>query len=261
MKEQLAYTLFLINLGILILSGSFGYVLAGRTLKPIKIMVDEQNQFISDSSHQLRTPIATLQAEMEGILLEKKITDKQARQLTKSNLEELSNLKNLANRLLLLTKNHSLLTDQKTKNISLAQILEKAKSRVNAMAKKKKINIDLKLSDAIIKGNQDRLTEVFVVLLDNAVKYSPSGSTVKVNLEKTTRKIKVSVIDQGMGISQEDLPHIFERFYRADKSRSETDGFGLGLSIAKNIIDSHHGSIEVFSRLNKGTTFEVNLPV
>ncbi len=260
-EQQLAYTLFLINLGILVVAGGSGYFLAGRTLRPIKLMVDEQNQFISDASHELRTPIATLQAEMEGKLLEKKISDKDARTLIKSNLEELGTLKTLINSMLQLTKTHFLNGGNHMQDLSLLEIVNLAKSKVEPLAKKKHILINIKMTEIIIKGDKNALTEVFLILFENAVKYSPETSKVTVTSLKYSDKIKISVSDQGVGISKEDIPHIFERFYRADKSRSSVEGFGLGLSIAKKIIDSHKGSIAVISKLGKGSTFEVSLPL
>ncbi len=261
-REQLIYTLFFINLGILVVAGGAGYFLAGRTLRPIKLMVDEQNQFISDASHELRTPIATLRAEMEGKLLEKRISNKEVRKLIASNLEDLDTLQNLADSLLKLTRIHTLNDTQKEMaNISLSEVVKAAYKKVLPLAKKKKIKINVKVAEAIVKGDKSNLTEVLVILLDNAIKYSPKGSAVRVVSKVLDHKVKVSVSDRGMGIAKEDLPHIFERFFRADKSRSLVGGYGLGLSIAKKIVESHRGSIRTTSKIGKGSTFEVTLPL
>lgn len=260
-KRQLIYTLVIINLGVFVVAGGAGYLLAGKTLHPIKLMVDEQNQFISDASHELRTPIATLQAEMEGELLEKKISDKQARALIESNLEELGNLKHLANRLLQLNKIHHFDNNSKKEKLSIVGIIELAKNSTLSLAKKKKIDIKIKVPEIVIKGKKDTLIEVFTILFDNAIKFSPKGSKIIVKAKKINKKVQIEVLDKGVGISKKDLPHIFERFYRADKSRSATEGFGLGLSIAKKTIESHKGSIKVKSIVNKGTTFTIELPL
>lgn len=261
-EQQLGYTLILINLGIFVVAAGAGYFLAGRTLRPIKLMIDEQNQFISDASHELRTPIATLRAEMEGKLLEKHISEQQARRLISSNLEELGTLQSLSNSLLKLAQIHTVNNGKKDmENISLLEIIKTAYNKVTPLAKKKNINIATKVPETIIEGDKDGLTEVFTILLDNAIKYSPEHSEITVASQNSDNKVKVSVSDQGMGISKEDLSHIFERFFRADKSRSQVEGYGLGLSIAKKVVELHKGLINVTSKISKGSTFEVVLPV
>lgn len=261
-KLQLFYTLLFVNLGIIVIAGGAGYFLAGVTLRPIKLMVDEQNDFISNASHELRTPIATLRAEMEGMLLEKNISDKEARKLISSNLEDLGTLQNLSDNLLKLARIHNVASSQEgMEKVSLGEIIKASRKKVLALAKKKTIAISLNLSKSTVYGNKDSLVEMFVILLDNAIKYSPSHSKISVTSENSSDKVKVLVADQGIGISDQDLPHIFERFFRADKSRSKTDGYGLGLSIAKNIIESHRGSVSVSSKVDQGSVFEIIFPL
>jgi len=114
----------------------------------------------------------------------------------------------------------------------------------------------------VLNGDPDSLKNLFIILLDNALKYSPSGKKVSLLARQDSRLITVKVIDQGIGIAKEDLPHLFSRFYRADQSRSKNkvDGFGLGLSIAKKIVTKHHATISLDSKVNKGTTFTLNFP-
>lgn len=260
-EEQLRLSLVFIDLGILLFSGAAGYFLAGRTLHPIKLMMDEQNQFISSASHELRTPIATLRAEMEGCLLEKHITEEQSRKLINSNLEELGTLQNLSNSLLTLTKVHSVNGNRQQDIISTLEIINLAHKKISTLAKKKNIHIEKNIKDARIKGDKDSLVELLVVLLDNAIKYSQKDTHITITLEKTQEKIFISIKDEGMGISEGDLPHIFERFFRADKSRSLIEGYGLGLAIAKKEVENHRGGIYVSSELGKGTIFTVWLPL
>jgi signal transduction histidine kinase len=258
-KDRIKFNLIFLNGFIFIVSGAAGYFLAGRTLRPIKLMIDEQNQFISSASHELRTPISTMRAEMEGSLLEKNISDREARHLINSNLEELSTLQDLTNSLLRLAHVHNVKAEKYAEVLSIADILHAAKKKITPLAKKKNIVIDIDSADAEIIGDKRSLIEVFVILLDNAIKYGPDKSqvTVKTVIEKGA--IIVHVIDNGIGINKKDLQHIFERFYRADKSRNK-DGYGLGLSIAKKIIETHGGTITVQSKMKKGTTFTVQLP-
>jgi two-component system, OmpR family, sensor histidine kinase CiaH len=260
-EQQLALTLILINAGILVVSGAGGYILAGKTLYPIKDMVDEQNQFISSASHELRTPIAALRAEMEGSLLEKHLTDQQARQLIESNLEELGVLQNLSSDLLRITRVHHFNSHHGLEDVSLLEAINLAHKKISALAVKKKISIDIKVANVSIKGEKSSLVELFTIFLDNALKYSPSGSTINISSAVVHRDVKISITDQGVGISATDLPHIFERFYRGDKSRSQVEGFGLGLAIAKKIAESFNGSIAVSSQLGQGSTFTVTFPL
>jgi len=254
-ERQLLYVLIFIDVGICIIAGAGGYLLAGRTLSSIKLMIDEQNLFISNASHELRTPIATLRAEMEANLLEKHISDTQARQLIKSNLEELLTLQNLSNNMLSLTRVHTINGNRKKEDISMREVIDIAYKKVLALSKKKNITIEITTTDFILKGDKNSLIELFVILFDNAIKYSQKNTKITVSSRKSSERISLIIQDEGMGISEKDLPHIFERFYRADKSRSLVDGYGLGLSIAKKIVENHDGSIEVMSKVQKGTTF------
>ncbi len=258
-RKRLIITLGIVNLGILIISGGAGYFLAGRTLKPIKDSMDDQKRFISDSSHELRTPITSLRSEIEVNLMNKNLTLKGARKVLESNLEEVISLQILSDSLLELAQNGKLINKNSMEEVSIANIIEAAIKKTEKVAKAKQITIDKNLKEATIMGFSDRLTEVFVILLDNAIKYSRKNNIIEISSSVSGNNVKISIQDHGIGISDKDLPHIFDRFYRAQKSRTE-NGYGLGLSIAKKIISSHNGSIEVKSKIDKGTTFIVSLP-
>ncbi|MBA3723607.1 MAG: HAMP domain-containing histidine kinase [Candidatus Levybacteria bacterium] len=271
-KDRIKLQLFFINAVIFFTAGGAGYFLAGRTLRPIKAMIDEQNQFISSASHELRTPIATMRAEMEGSLLEKNIADKDARKLITSNLEELGELQNLTNNLLQLAQVHNVKAEKFQEDVSITECVASALKKVKSLAKRKNITIDKEITDAIVTGDRNSMKEVFVILLDNAIKYSPPQSEIHITSEMAKNVVTINVIDNGIGIAKKDLLHIFERFYRADKSRNE-EGYGLGLSIARKMVETHNGSITVQSKINKparnalhsnaggGTTFSVTLPL
>ncbi len=261
-KSRLWIRLMITNIFILLVAGGASYFLAGKTLQPIKEMLDEHNQFITDASHELRTPIATLRAEMEASLLERKITDAQARRLITSNLEELSALQELSNKLLQLAQSPTTEKPSILEEVSINETLGKVHKKLATLANEKKIQIEQNLDpkDAIILGNSSELTELFVILVDNAIKYSPAKTTIQINSRVADSKVLVSVRDQGYGIDAVDLPNIFKRFYRADKSRSHATGYGLGLAIANSIVDRHQGIIEAKSSPGKGTTFLIHLP-
>lgn len=235
--------LIIINLGILVIAGTSGYFLAGRTLKPIKEMIDDQNRFIGDASHELRTPLTAIKSALEVNLTDKK--------LLRACLDQVDKLQSLTEGLLQFSHE-----SPRFQKIKLAEIVNDALKIVGPKAKQKNITIKTFKSEASIMGDKAALTNLVTLLVDNAIKYSPKKSEVIIAL----RKDGFSVTDQGIGIDTKDMPHIFDRFYRADSARTKSDGggYGLGLSIAKKIVEAHHGTIKVESKVDLGTTFSVN---
>lgn len=262
-KHRLLLMLIEINGTILIISGGLGYFLAGRTLRPIKEMIDEQNHFISDSSHELRTPLTSLKSSMEVNLRDKNLTIKDARKLIFENIDEVNKLQSLSDQLLQLAQFQKPNGYTKFEKLALSEIVQSAIKKVEPIAKQKNIEIQNETQKIDIEGNKYGLMDLLVILLDNAIKYSPEKKLITVSSHKTDGSIELSVKDEGIGIEGKDLPHIFDRFYRADTVRLkiEAGGYGLGLSIAKKIIDVHHGSIFVKSKINEGSTFVVRLPI
>lgn len=251
-----------INIAILFLAGFSGYFLAGRTLKPIKKMLEEQNRFIADASHELRTPLTSLRSEIEVGLRNNNLTLKGSNKLLKSNLEEVINLQALSDNLLELAQSEKSINASDFVPISLFESINNAIKKLEASIREKEIKIEKNVEDILIFGTPSRITELFVILLDNAIKYSDNKSKVSIKTKKVDNIVKIIIKDNGIGIEKDDLPFIFDRFYRASKSRSkeEIPGYGLGLSIAKKIVESHNGTISVESKINKGTTFIVKLP-
>ncbi len=262
-RNRIAEGLFGINLIILIVSSLAGYFLAGRTLRPIKNMVDEQNRFITDASHELNTPLTALKTSIEVNLRNKKFNLTDAKKVLISNLEEVNNLQLLSDELIKITQYQKPNGNFQFSKVSFKEVIETAISRVLPMAKNKSIKINTKIPDIKINAEKKSLIELFTILLDNAIKYSPSKKEITISLKRIDGKIKVSVKDNGIGIDKKDIPFIFDRFYRVDVSRSkqEVPGYGLGLSIAKKIAELHKGHIFVESAVSKGATFTVTLPI
>lgn len=258
-KHRLIMTLITINSSILAISGTVGYFLAGRTLDPIQQMVEEQNRFISDSSHELRTPLTALKSSLEVNLRDKKLTLVEAKKLMSENIEDVNHLQLLSDNLLKLTQYQSSNSSQIFEKITLDSIITSALAKVQPLAKSKRQIIKYTKNNSLIFGDKNSLIELFVILLDNAIKYSHNKGNIIINIESKSKQLLVSIQDNGVGISPADLPHIFDRFYRSDTSRAKTDisGFGLGLSIAKKIVDNHHGTIKVASQLGHGSVFTV----
>lgn len=257
-KRRVLFILLYANGAILIFSGTAGYFLAGKTLKPIEGAMEEQKRFVADASHELRTPLTALKTSMEVALRDKKMPLKEARKTIKESLEDIDNLQSLTNGLLNLT--HYQDNDGRLvfEEVDLAEVIKKAYKKISPLAKKKGVEIEFQVDTSQIEANKESLEEMLVIFLDNAIKYTSEGGKVTVRAKFEKRYAVLEIKDTGIGIDKKDLPHIFDRFYRVDKSRSET-GFGLGLSIAKRIIDLHRGSIDVSSTIGKGTTFTIKL--
>ncbi len=260
-RMRLTLTLIFINAGIFGIAGLAGYFLAGRTLNPIKEMVDDQNRFITDASHELRTPLTSLKTSIEVGLRNKSINLSQAKKLIESNLEDVEHLRILSDGLIRLAQYQKPNGNIIFEKITIKEIVDSAIHKIKAIAADNKIKINSKIEKLEIEGDKKSLTELLVILLDNAIKYSRKNSLVKISAHKIDNKAVIAVLDEGIGIDDKDLPHIFDRFYRADMSRSKKDvsGYGLGLSIAKKIVEIHKGAIVVKSVKDKGTIFTITL--
>ena len=261
-SKRIFFILLIINAAILVLSGVFGYLLAGRTLQPIQEMVEEQNRFISDASHELRTPLTALKTSFEVFLRDKRITVAKAKNTVTEGLDDINLLQSLIDSLLQLAQYEKPNGSSVFESMLLNESITEAVQRIRTLARTKKITIKESLLPVSIVGNRYALLDLWLILLDNAVKYSPSGKQVNITVKKQRNHAVVEVIDQGEGIKKEDMPFIFDRFYRANKARSKeaVTGYGLGLSIAKKIVELHKGSIIVMTEVDKGTTFRVQLP-
>jgi len=261
-KERIALSLIVINGTIFILAGALGYLLAGKTLKPIQEMVDEQNRFISDASHELRTPLTSLKTAMEVNLRDKNLSLENAKILINESITDVNKLQLLSEELLKLTQYEQSNNNLKFETINLSDVIKEAVSKTRLIALKKEIAFNQKIQNHRILGNKYGLIDLIIILLDNAIKYSPKKSEIVISTKVIDGFISLSILDKGIGISEKDIPHIFDRFYRADSARSKSNigGYGLGLSIAKKIVDIHRGSIYIESKLKKGTTVIIHFP-
>ena len=258
-RRELLIKLIWINIVTLLLGAAVSYVLARWSLKPIEEAMDAQAQFVSDASHELRTPLAVLQTTNEVALRKAKLPAAEARELAAHNVEEVKKLRDLTNMLLDLSK-HS--DDVAFEKVNLQDVVSEAMSSVVAVAQGKNITIEDTVPKLQTQTNQALLARIVSVLLDNAVKYSPDDTTITLSAIRSGKKALLRVTDQGIGIRDAELPLIFHRFYRADKSRSAQDaqGYGLGLAIANSIAQQIGAKITVKSQVGKGSTFTVELP-
>jgi signal transduction histidine kinase len=226
--------------------------LARRNLIPIEKAHEAQSRFTSDASHELRTPLAVMKIELEAALRDKNASTDELKEVLSSNLEEVNKLSKLAEMLLNLSRSDH--TKLKIESVNLTKITKNVvrdfklpTSRISLTA----------ISHLTVKGDETALSELVKVLIDNALQYSPKGSQVLINLSKQDNQAKFEITNTGPGISQDKLPHIFERFFRADSSRTngEHKGYGLGLALAKSIVELHNGELMASSTPDVETTF------
>ena len=261
-RDRIINQLIIINIFILVGGGALCYFLALRTLKPIEEAHAAQSRFSADASHELRTPITTMRTENEVALMNPKLTLRDAKEQLHSNVEELEKLTNLSEGLLRLAQIENNHLQKVPLDISTA--VDTAVSRVVPQAEQRSILIKpLIQTESNMLGDEQSLTEALVILIDNAVKYSPRKSEVTIRVIQEQRHIVFLVIDQGIGIQENEMPHIFERFYRADSSRTKQtiDGYGLGLAIAYDIAKAHNGILTATSKPQKGSTFRLSVPM
>jgi two-component system sensor histidine kinase CiaH len=252
-----------LNILTLLIGGGLSYALARRTLQPIEDALDAQGRFTADASHELRTPLTAMRSEIEVALRQPQISVDEARELLGSNLEEIAKLEALSAGLLRLARFENGLDPAVVSDVPVRELFEATIDRYQAQLADRHIELDVSTGEETIAGDPASLTEMIAVLLDNAIKYSPPRSTIKLVSQVTGQFVRISVVDRGVGIKASDMPHIFDRFYRSDRSRSkeEVAGYGLGLSIAKRVTDIHHGDISVVSTPGSGTTFKVKIPI
>lgn len=257
-KKKLILNLAVIDGTIVLVAGVLGYFLAGQTLGPIGRMMEEQNRFVSDASHELKTPLTALKSAFEVHLRDKRPKIGETRELMAEALSEVNKLQRLVEALLRLAR-HQNNNGQATvkKRINISDTVETAIKRVGPLADNKKINILFERSESTVLGVGQNLEELWTILLDNAIKYSPEKTDILIKVIRGVKKTSVIVSDSGVGIARNELRHIFDRFYRSDKART-SGGYGLGLAIAKEIVESHGAKIEVESKVNKGTSFTVS---
>ncbi|HDX9653623.1 histidine kinase [Bacillus wiedmannii] len=264
-EKEMLHTLFLIlaigcSVGSLCAVG-IGFFLAGRALIPIQNSWEKQQQFVSDASHELRTPLAVIQSKTDVLFQSPSATIEEKAMDISTISKECRRLSKLVTNLLLLARSDSNQIEMDKKIFEMDKLLEEIVDPYKEIASYQEKEMILKVEhDISFMGDRERIHQMMVILLDNAMKYTNGGGHIQIDCTQTSSSIRIRVKDDGIGVKDEDIPKLFDRFYQGDKARSASEGAGLGLSIANWIVEKHYGKILVDSKWGEGTCFEVNFP-
>jgi len=262
----------------LICVAAIGWLLSGLAMAPVRESYGRLKQFTADASHELRNPIATIQTNVQVALAEPDIEPQQHQQLQV--IERLTRrLGRLVDDLLFLARQDSGIVQQQWIDVPLDALLMEVIEEQQAIATTQNLSLSLEIVDLpnaednfTLLGDWDQLARLFTNLVSNAVQYTPSGGEIEIELQLAAKNkrnspilnpaLQIKVTDTGIGISAEALPHLFDRFYRADPARTHRSaaGSGLGLAIAKAIVENHRGQIRIDSQVDRGTAVTVTLP-
>jgi len=218
---------------------------------------DKISQFSSDASHELKTPLTSMRGEIE-VGLRRERDKKEYQQILQKSLSKIIEIQKLIDGLLFLAKSDKLEIKSSFEEVYIDEIISECKDELYSLAQSKSIKIKMNLIPLTIKGDSRLLKIACINILKNAILYSPTDTEIKISIEKKNSKFTIIFQDQGVGVSKEDINHIFDRFYRAKKVKARVDGgMGLGLSIVKVILDIHEFDIIVESEVNRGTIVKI----
>jgi signal transduction histidine kinase len=266
--ESALHSLLLVLIGGgalgLLLSLAAAWFLSGRALIPIQQAFQQQQEFIADASHELRTPLTVLRSATDLLNQHREQPLEENGELFDDVRAEIVRMERLAQDLLTLARSDAGGLELMTAPVEMEAIASEVVRRTKPLAQSKGVDLalhGLDTGDSTVDADPDRIQQVLLILIDNAIKHTPSGGRVDVSVRRHGQQVSVEVADTGTGISPEHLPRIFDRFYRADKARArEQGGTGLGLAIAKMLVDAHHGHLQLTSQLGSGTQATVSLP-
>ncbi len=238
--------------GLLLLIIAFSsYFLAGKTLKPIKDTLDAQTKFSADASHDLRTPLAIIMTESEVLLQDKDQSISDYKKVVESNLEEAKKMNLLVSDLLLIARGEN--SKLEKEKIDLSALLFTITHKMKQQLENKNLSLEQNIQkDISLYVNKTDIERAIKNILQNAINFTKIGS-IKITLKKENKKIILEIVDTGVGISQKDIPFVFDRFYKAEHSRNDESGSGLGLPIAKTLLERNGGDINITSDTNVGT--------
>lgn len=260
-KNALILIFVVIGLISVVLAFISSYFLASRALVPVKEAWEKEKAFVADASHELRTPLAVIRTNMEIVMDNENESVRSQRNWLGNVQYEYMKMSKLVDDLLFLAREDNKDRVVSSSAINLSEIVSQACNGFEPIAAEKEIDLLVKVQKGIvIPGDDIKMNRLICILIDNAIKYTKASGSIEVSCYSSDKHAVITVVDTGIGIPEEDISKIFQRFYRADKSRnSETEGTGLGLSIADSIVKQFNGTLRVSSILGKGSTFEVKI--
>jgi two-component system, OmpR family, manganese sensing sensor histidine kinase len=267
LRDSLERSRLFLALGVPItlgFTGIIGWLLGGLAMQPIKASYEQLQRFTADASHELRAPVAAILSNAQVGLLAPSEDTRQPRQRLENIVIQSKYMSALIGNLLFLARHQGKFNPQELRKTDIVELINSLASQYRALAEAKNLEFrsNIPITSHQVCVNRDLLQQAIGNLLDNAIKYTTDSGMVALNLEIKPRRLFIIVRDTGIGIPPSDLPHIFDRFHRVDKTRTrQSGGFGLGLAIAKQIIEAHHGKITVKSEVGTGTIFQICLPL
>jgi signal transduction histidine kinase len=258
---QLLTTLLLVGIGTLIVIFAISLYFANRAIRPIREAWEKQKQFVADASHELKTPLSIIRANCDALAASREDTIQNQMKWIEYIRTGADRMARLVHDLLILARADDERARPNPVRFNFSLLVDRAARSMEAAAVGKGLSVTRSIEpDLIAAGDPDGISQVVEILLDNAIKYANSDGWIALSLARNGRRIAFSITNSGPGIAKEDLPRVFDRFFRADRSRAHQDGsFGLGLSIAQSIIRRHGSEIRVRSVENVATTFSFSL--
>ncbi len=253
---------YAVNMFLAMIVAGISYFLADRSLKPIGRAMESQRRFLANASHELNTPISVMKTESEVALREgNAVTKGELRTVISHNLDEINRMTGIINNLLFISHGPSESSRIPFMPIDVSEVVERVRAALEDLAQERGVSLAITtIPAARVRGNSIALEEVALNIARNAISYTPKGGRVTLALQKTPREVVYTVEDTGIGIHENDLPHIFEPFFKSKKERQYDGGSGLGLALVKEIVELHDGTLKISSAPQKGTVVKVSLP-
>ena len=263
--ENLGRSILFADLLTILAGGGLSYLLAARTLRPVKEAVEAEQRFFANAAHDLRTPLAVMRSEAEVALRAGRLEGTEARRILASSLEEIERMSAMVEQMLDLARRGSAAprAGAGTVALDLAALAGNVAARMSLRAGERGLRLDVDTTQAaLVRGDQRTLERAVFNILENAIAYTPSGGTVTVRASARGGHAELSISDTGIGIAAEDLPRIAEPFFRGDRARgANTGGAGLGLTIAESAVKENRGTMRAESSPGAGTTILLRFPL
>ena len=259
--DELVLVLMPLGIGGLGLAAIGGAYMAGRAVRPVRESFERQRAFIADASHELKTPLTLIRVDTE--VLQSGLENPDERELADEVLAETDRMSAILSDLLTMARLDAGVLEVARKPFDLCNLLKEETERFRVRATREGVRLEVRAPDELLaSGDPARTGQILAALLDNALRFTPSGGSVEVTAREQDGRVEATVRDTGSGISPEHLPHIFERFYRAEAARGRADGggTGIGLAIAQGLAHAQEGDLEAANAKDSGAVFRLKLP-